>query len=89
MTSKAGSTKLLVTASQDSPELKVLDQIKGLVDIVAMGRNVDELSNLCEDDWACVEVLLICGAHAACKRSAQPQGAAAACLFELRRRVPA
>lgn len=63
MSPKAQPTKLLVTASEDSSELKVLDQIKGLVDIVAMGRNVDELSHLSDQDWASVEVMLICGAQ--------------------------
>jgi hypothetical protein len=56
------AVKLLITSSKESPELDVLDKIKDVVDVVAIGRNVDELSQLADEDWAAAEVLLNCGA---------------------------
>lgn len=54
--------KLLVTSDRDgSPELAELDKIKDVVDVVGMGRSVSELSQLSDEDWASVEVLLNCG----------------------------
>jgi hypothetical protein len=66
MSGQARATpKLLVTSTKDSPELEVLDTVKDKVQVIAIGRNVDELSHLSEDDWAGIEVLLNCGALAA------------------------
>lgn len=53
---------LLVIAGADSPELKVLDSAKGEVNIVATGRNLEELSHLTTEDWSSIDVVLNCGA---------------------------
>lgn len=58
----ATKLNLLVLASADSPELKVLDRIKGEVQIVGVGATLAQLQNMPEDAWATVDVVLAAGA---------------------------
>lgn len=58
----ATKANLLVLASADSPELKVLDRIKDQVNIVGVGATLAQLQNVSADAWATVDVALAAGA---------------------------
>lgn len=57
----ATKPNLLVLASQDSPELNVLDKIKNDVNIVGVGNTAAELEKMPAESWATVDVALACG----------------------------
>ena len=55
------SVNLLVMSSKDSPELGILKRLPESVNVVAIGRCLDDFSSLSEAEWASVNVLLSCG----------------------------
>jgi hypothetical protein len=52
---------LLVITSPTSPELSVLNELKGRVNVVGIGKTSQELDHLSQHDWASVDCLLNCG----------------------------
>lgn len=58
----ATKPNVLVLASADSPELKVLDKVKDEVNIVGIGTTLAQLQSMPEGAWATVDVALAAGA---------------------------
>eukprot|EP00197_Chlamydomonas_leiostraca_P013645 CAMPEP_0202860326 /NCGR_PEP_ID=MMETSP1391-20130828/2081_1 /ASSEMBLY_ACC=CAM_ASM_000867 /TAXON_ID=1034604 /ORGANISM="Chlamydomonas leiostraca, Strain SAG 11-49" /LENGTH=334 /DNA_ID=CAMNT_0049539481 /DNA_START=126 /DNA_END=1130 /DNA_ORIENTATION=- len=55
---------LLVVSASDSPELSVLKQLPPTVNVVGIGKSLQDFAKLTDADWASVDVLLNCGVGA-------------------------
>jgi hypothetical protein len=51
---------IIITTSPNCSELSVLKQLEGTTEIIAVGKNVNEL-DLAPDVWPTIDVLLNCG----------------------------
>ncbi len=62
--STAKGANVLVVAGASTPELAVLEKLPSGVRIVGVGQSLEALSNLTDQDWASIDVVLNCGVGA-------------------------